>query len=267
MIIIDGIEYRNLEEQVLKNKDDIQGIIDTNTITEEQVQKNTQDIAVLQQSIDAGLTEQEVNDLISNAAIKRDGSNTPTNDISWNDKGITGLGFVEMNQKAAKPSPVTDIWKDTTSNIHVTDNLVTDLGLDCNNNLITNVGTPTNTNDAANKGYVDEADAANKKATDDALALKADKTALESLSGVVAGHTTAISEINGELDTKASAQSVTDLTATVNGKADKATTLAGYGITDALPSNTKYAGSSSTGGAADYTYYVNITSCYSRSII
>lgn len=34
------------------------------------------------------------------------------------------------------------------------------------------------------------------------------------------------------------------------GKADKATTLAGYGITDALPSTTKYAGSSSAGGAA-----------------
>lgn len=35
-----------------------------------------------------------------------------------------------------------------------------------------------------------------------------------------------------------------------NGKADRATTLAGYGITDALSSSTKYAGSSSVGGAA-----------------
>lgn len=251
MIIIDGIEYRNLEEQVLKNKDDIEDIVNTNTVTEEQVLKNKEDIEVLKQSItSAGLTEQEVNQLIDNAAIKKDGSNTPTNDISWNTKGITELGFVEMNQKAAKPSIYTDIWKDTATNIHVTDILVTDLGLDCNNNQIINVGTPTNTNDAANKGYVDEAIAANNTDIENAIALKADKTALETLSGTVEGHTTAISEINSELDTKASAQSVTDLTAIVNSKADKATTLAGYGITDALPSSTKYAGSNSKGGSA-----------------
>lgn len=36
----------------------------------------------------------------------------------------------------------------------------------------------------------------------------------------------------------------------ISGKADKATTLAGYGITDALSSSTKYAGSSSVGGPA-----------------
>ena len=221
----DGKIYRNLQEQVLKNKEDIK-------------------------TLQNAITEDRVNELIDAAAIKRDGSNTPTNDISWNDKGIMGLGFVEMNQKAAKPSLYTDIWKDTASNIHVTDNLVIDLGLDCNNNQITNVGTPTNTNDAANKGYVDEAVAANNTDIENAIALKADKTALEALSGIVEGHTTAISEINGELDTKASTQSVTDLTAIVNGKADKATTLAGYGITDALSSSTKYAGSNSKGGSA-----------------
>ena len=225
----DGKIYRNLQEQVLKNKEDIKA---------------------LQGAITEGLTEARVNELIDAAAIKKDGSNTPTNDIPWNDKGIMGLGFVEVNKKAAKPSTKTDIWKDITSHLHVTNNLVTDLGLDCNNNPITNVGTPTNVNDAVSKGYVDEADAANKKAAEDAIALKADKTALETLSGTVEGHTTAISEINGELDTKASTQSVTDLTAVVNGKADKATTLSGYGITDALSSSTKYAGSSTAGGSA-----------------
>lgn len=78
--------------------------------------------------------------------------------------------------------------------------------------------------------------ATNKKAAEDAIALKADKTALETLSGTVEGHTTAIGEINTALEGKASTQSVTDLTTVVNGKADKATTLAGYGITDAYTS-------------------------------
>lgn len=55
------------------------------------------------------------------------------------------------------------------------------------------------------------------------LAAKADLEVLQKTVG----------EINDELDTKASTQSVTDLTTIVNGKADKATTLAGYGITDA----------------------------------
>ena len=76
--------------------------------------------------------------------------------------------------------------------------------------------------------------ATNKKAAEDAIALKADLSAHNELAGTVAGHTTAIGEINDELDTKASAQSVTELTTTVNGKADKATTLAGYGIADAM---------------------------------
>lgn len=75
--------------------------------------------------------------------------------------------------------------------------------------------------------------ATNKKAAEDAIALKADLSAHNELAGTVAGHTTAIGEINTALEGKASTQSVTELTTTVNGKADKATTLAGYGITDA----------------------------------
>lgn len=78
--------------------------------------------------------------------------------------------------------------------------------------------------------------ATNKKAAEDAVALKADLSAHNELAGTVAGHTTAIGEINTALEGKASTQSVTDLTTTVNGKADKATTLAGYGITDAYTS-------------------------------
>ena len=78
--------------------------------------------------------------------------------------------------------------------------------------------------------------ATNKKAAEDAIALKADLSAHNELAGTVAGHTTAIGEINTVLEGKASTQSVTDLTAIVNGKADKATTLAGYGITDAYTS-------------------------------
>lgn len=119
MIEINGKIYRNLQEQVLKNKEDIEAL--------------------------------------QAAAIKRDGSNSPTNDISWNDKGIVELGFIELDEQVLKPTTETDIWKDSASNVHVTCPLVADFGVNSGGLPITNVGAPSNPADAATKNYVDTA--------------------------------------------------------------------------------------------------------------
>ena len=65
------------------------------------------------------------------------------------------------------------------------------------------------------------------------LGTKADTSTVESLSTTVGQHTTQISSINTALGNKADASTVTALQSTVANKADKATNLAGYGITDA----------------------------------
>lgn len=140
MIIIDGIEYRNLEEQVLKNKEDIA-----------ELKASTPDVPT------EGVTETRVNELISAAAIKRDGTNAPTTDISWNDKGIVELGFIELDEKTTKPSDNTDIYKDSASNVHITHPIMAEYGLNSGGLPLTNVGSPTNNTDAATKKYVDDA--------------------------------------------------------------------------------------------------------------
>ena len=71
--------------------------------------------------------------------------------------------------------------------------------------LLAVVSTGAANAEIASKGYVDE----QVDTVEATVATKADKSALDTLSGTVAGHTTQIA-----------------------GKADKATTLAGYGITD-----------------------------------
>ena len=137
MIEINGKIYRNLQEQVLKNKEDIEELKEGGA--------------------GSGISEERVNQLIATAAIKRNGSNSPTNDISWNDKGIVELGFIELDEKTAKPSPETDIWKDSASQVHVTCPLVADYGMNAGGLPVTNVGAPSNPNDAATKTYVDTA--------------------------------------------------------------------------------------------------------------
>lgn len=127
-----GKIYRNLQEQVLKNQKDIK-------------------------LLNEGGGTEKVENLIAAAAIKRDGSNSPTDDISWNDKGIVELGFIELDEKTAKPSEETDIWKDSASQVHITCPLVTDYGMNAGGLPITNVGAPSNANDAATKTYVDTA--------------------------------------------------------------------------------------------------------------
>ena len=143
MIEINGKIYRNLQEQVLKNKEDI-----------EVLQAATPGIPDVPTG---GVTEARVNQLIDAAAIKKDGSNAPTNDISWNDKGLVELGFIELDEQVLKPTTETDIWKDSASNIHVTCPLVADYGVNSGGLPITNVGAPSNPADAANKNYVDTA--------------------------------------------------------------------------------------------------------------
>lgn len=138
-IEINGKIYRNLQEQVLKNKEDIEELKEGgggDTPTE-------------------GVTEERVNELIDAAAILKDGSNAPTEDISWNDKGIVELGFIELDEQVLKPTDETDIWKDSASNVHVACPIVADFGLNSGGLPITNVGTPTNDTDAATKAYVD----------------------------------------------------------------------------------------------------------------
>lgn len=132
-----GKIYRNLQEQVLKNKEDIE--------------------TLKEGGAGGGISEARVNELIDAAAILKDGSNSPTNDISWNDKGLVELGFIELDEKTAKPSAETDIWKDSASNVHVTCPLVADFGVNSGGLPVTNVGAPTNPADAATKNYVDAA--------------------------------------------------------------------------------------------------------------
>lgn len=143
MIEINGKIYRNLQEQVLKNKEDIEAL-----------QAATPEIPDIPTG---GVTEARVNQLIDAAAILKDGSNSPTDDISWNDKGLVELGFIELDEKTAKPSAETDIWKDSASNVHVTCPLVADYGVNSGGLPVTNVGAPTNPADAATKNYVDTA--------------------------------------------------------------------------------------------------------------
>lgn len=131
----DGKIYRNLQEQVLKNKEDIE--------------------AIKEGGSGGGISEDRVNELIDAAAILRDGATSPTGDISWNDKGLVELGFIELDEQVLKPTTETDIWKDTASNIHVTCPVIADFGLNSGGLPVTNVGTPTNSNDAATKAYVD----------------------------------------------------------------------------------------------------------------
>lgn len=147
-IEINGKIYRNLQEQVLKNKEDIEELKAATPVI-----PDTPDVP-------EGVTEERVNELIDAAAIKRDGSTAPTGDISWNDKGLVELGFIELDEQVLRPTTETDIWKDSASNIHVTCPIVADFGLNSGGLPITNVGTPSNNTDAATKAYVDSAVAA-----------------------------------------------------------------------------------------------------------
>lgn len=163
-IEINGKIYRNLQEQVLKNKEDIEALQESTPVdptvyaTQEYVDNAIENLDLSDYATQEYVTEQIANiDVDLSGCLKTDGSNTPTNDISWNDNGLVELGFIELNEQALKPTADTDIWKDTSSNVHITRSLVADYGVNSGGLPITNVGTPSNNTDAATKAYVDSA--------------------------------------------------------------------------------------------------------------
>lgn len=133
MIEINNKQYLNLEEQVLQNKLDIDAIM-SGAVT--------------------GVTEARVNDIIDSKAILRNGTNAPTSDISWNDKGIVELRHLELSESGLSPAGA-DVYKDNNGNVVFNSKILAVDGISANNKTINNVATPTLDTQAANKAYVD----------------------------------------------------------------------------------------------------------------
>lgn len=148
MIEINGIEYRNLEEQVQKNKQDIE------ELQESGISIDLSEYAT-KEYVDEQIENIDIPDVDLSSCLKIDGSNTPTNDISWGGHGLVEVSNIELNPVDEQPSDDTDIYKNTAEEIHVTSTLVTEYGINTNNMPISGVPTPTADDQAANKAYVD----------------------------------------------------------------------------------------------------------------